>query len=47
MFEEQENAYRILVGKSEGRIRLGRCRRNGEDNIRKGLKEVRSRAWTG
>jgi hypothetical protein len=31
------NAYKILVGKSEGKISLGRSRRMWEDNIRKDL----------
>ena len=32
--EQYRNAYRVLVGKSEGKIPLGRSRRRWEDNIR-------------
>jgi hypothetical protein len=32
--EEKRNAYRILVGKPEGKRPLGRPRRRWEDNIR-------------
>jgi hypothetical protein len=31
---ENRNAYRILVGKSEGKTPLGRPRRKFEDNIK-------------
>jgi hypothetical protein len=31
---EKRNAYRILVGKPEGRRPLGRLRRRWEDNIK-------------
>jgi hypothetical protein len=34
------NAYRILVGKSEGKRPLGRPRRRFQDNIRVNLKEI-------
>jgi len=35
------NACRVLVGKPEGNILLGRFRRSWEDNIKMGLKEIR------
>ena len=38
--EQSRNAYRVLVGKSEGRRPLGRPRRRWEDNIRMDLREV-------
>jgi hypothetical protein len=37
---EERNAYRLLVGKLEGRRPLGRPRRRWLDNIRKDLGEV-------
>ena len=37
---ERRGAYRVLVGKSEGKMPLGRPRRRWEDNIKMGLKEV-------
>jgi hypothetical protein len=37
---EKENAYRILVGKSEGNRTLGRTRRRLVDNIKIDLKEI-------
>jgi hypothetical protein len=37
---EKRNAYRLLVGKPEGRRPLGRPRRRWLDNIRMGLVEV-------
>jgi hypothetical protein len=37
---EKRNAYRILVGKPEGKRPLGRPRRNWVDDIRMGLGEV-------
>jgi hypothetical protein len=36
---EKSNAYRILVGKLEGKRLLGRCRRRWE-NIRTDLREI-------
>jgi hypothetical protein len=36
---EKRNAYRILVGKSEGRRPLGRPRRRWVDNIKIDLRE--------
>jgi hypothetical protein len=38
------NAYRILVGKPEGKRTLGRPRRTWEDNIRMDLREI---GWGG
>jgi hypothetical protein len=37
---EKRNAYRILVGKPEGRRRLGRPRRRWVDNIKMDLREL-------
>jgi hypothetical protein len=37
---EKCNAYRILVGKSEGKKSLGRPRRRWEDNIKMCLSEI-------
>jgi hypothetical protein len=39
---EKRNAYRLLVGKPEGKRPLGRLRRRWVDNIRMDLGEV---AW--
>jgi hypothetical protein len=41
---EKRNAYRLLVGKPEGRRSLGRPRRRWVDNIRMDLGEV---GWAG
>jgi hypothetical protein len=41
---EKRNAYRLLVGKPEGKTPLGRPRRRWVDNIRMNLGEVR---WMG
>jgi hypothetical protein len=41
---EKRNAYRILVGKPEGKRPLGRPRRRREDNIRMDLGEI---GWGG
>jgi hypothetical protein len=41
---ENRNAYRILVGKPEGRRPLGRPRRRGVDNSKTDLREIR---WDG
>jgi hypothetical protein len=38
---EKRNAYRILVGKPEGKRPLGR--RRWEDNIKMGLREMSAR----
>ena len=37
---EERGVYRVLVGKSEGKIPLGRPRRRWMDNIRMDLQEV-------
>jgi hypothetical protein len=37
---ERKNAYRVLVGKPEGKRPLGRHRRRWEYNIKKELQEV-------
>jgi hypothetical protein len=42
--EEKRGAYRILVGRPEGRRPLGRPRRRWEDNIKMDLQEV---GWVG
>jgi hypothetical protein len=41
---EKRNAYRILVGKPEGRRPLGRPRRRWVDNIKIDLREI---GWVG
>jgi hypothetical protein len=41
---EKSNAYRILVGKPEGRRPLGRPRRRWVDNIKMDLREI---GWGG
>ena len=38
--EQSRNAYRVLVGKPEGKSPLGRPRRRSEDNIIMDLREV-------
>jgi hypothetical protein len=38
---DRRGAYRVLVGKSEGKRPLGRPRCRWEDNIKKDLQEVR------
>jgi hypothetical protein len=37
---EQRNAYRILVGKPEGKRPLGRPRRRWVNNIKMNLREI-------
>jgi hypothetical protein len=44
---EGRGAYRVLVGRSEGRRPLGRPRRRWEDNINMDLQEVGWGAWSG
>jgi hypothetical protein len=44
---EGRGAYRILVGRPEGRRPLGRPRRRWENNIKMDLREVGRGAWTG
>jgi hypothetical protein len=41
---KKRNAFRILVGKPEGKRRLGRERRRWADNIRMDLREI---GWDG
>jgi hypothetical protein len=41
---EKRNAYRILVGKPEGKRPLGNPRRRWEDNIKMDLREI---GWGG
>jgi hypothetical protein len=44
---EKRDAYRILVGRPEGRRPLGRPRRRWEDNIKMNIQEVRwGMDWT-
>jgi hypothetical protein len=45
--EEKRNAYRLLVGKPEGKRPLGRPRRRWVDIIRMDLGEVDGVMWTG
>ena len=45
--EQSRNAYRVLVGKSEGKRPTGRPRRRWEDNITMDLREVGSGPGTG
>jgi len=45
--EERSSAYRVLVGKSEGKRPLGRPRLRCEDNIKMDLQEVGFWVWTG
>jgi len=40
MYREERGLYRILVGKPEGKIELGRPRRRWEDNIKLDLQEI-------
>ena len=44
---ERRGAYRILVGKTEGRRPLGRPRRRWEEDIKMNLREVEWGMWTG
>jgi hypothetical protein len=37
---ERRSVYRVLVGKPEGKISLGRTRHRGGDNIKTDLQEV-------
>jgi hypothetical protein len=43
---EMRNAYKILVGKPEGKIPLGITRRGLEDNITVDLREIGARERT-
>ncbi len=40
MYGEGRGVYRVLVGKPEGKIQLGRPRRRWKDNIKMDLQEV-------
>jgi hypothetical protein len=44
---EKRNAYRLLVGKPEGKKPIGRPRRRWVDNIRTDLGEVDGVTYTG
>jgi hypothetical protein len=44
MHVAKKNAYRILVGKPEGKRPLGKPRRRWEDNIKMDLREI---GWGG
>jgi hypothetical protein len=44
--EKRSGAYKVLVGKIEGRRPFGRPRRRWE-NIRTDLREIRRETWTG
>jgi hypothetical protein len=44
MHEEKGNAYRIFVGKREGKRQLGRPKCRWEDNIKMNLREI---GWSG
>ena len=47
--DEESGAYRVLVGKPEGKRPLGRPRRRWVDNVRMDLREVECGyvEWTG
>jgi hypothetical protein len=45
--EERRVAYRVMMGKPEGRIPLGRQRRRFEDNLKMDLQKVVWWAWNG
>jgi hypothetical protein len=44
---EGRGAYRVLVGRPEGKKPLGRPRRRWEDNIKMDLREIGSMGRTG
>jgi hypothetical protein len=44
---EKRNAYRILVGKPEGKRPPGRPRRRWVDNIKMDLREIGLMVWIG
>jgi hypothetical protein len=46
-YGEKRGAYRILVGRPEGRRPLGRPRHRWEGNIKMDLQEAGWGAWTG
>jgi hypothetical protein len=41
LISDKRNAYKILVGKPEGKRQLGRPRRRWVDNIKMDLREIR------
>jgi len=43
---ERRGAYRVVVGKPEGKRPLGRQKRRWEDNIEMDLQEVGQGVWT-
>jgi hypothetical protein len=43
----ERGVYRVLVGKPEGKISLGRPRRSWGDNIKMDLQKVGFGVWTG
>jgi hypothetical protein len=45
-YGERRGAYRVLVGKPEGKRQLGRPRRRWEDNIMTDLQDFGWEAWT-
>jgi len=45
--EDWRGAYRVLVGKPEGKTQLKRPRHRREDNIKNGSLGSGMRAWTG
>jgi len=47
VYGERRGKYRVLVGKPEGKIHLGRPRLIWEDNIKMDLQEVGCGTWTG
>jgi hypothetical protein len=44
---EERKVYKVLLGKSEGKIPLGRPRRRWEDGIRMDLGEIGLGVWIG
>jgi hypothetical protein len=44
---EERKVYKVLVGKPEGKISLGRPRRRREDGIRMDLREIGLGVWIG
>ena len=46
MYGEGRGVYRVLVGKPEGKIPLGRDRRRWEDNIKMDLRKWDVDLWT-
>jgi len=46
-YGEEERLYKVLVGKPEGKMSLGRPRRRWEDSIKTDLQEVGCGVWNG